>query len=56
LPLARGVAAIDRIVGSVRAHPILAVAAAGAGSRLAARGSSTGSRRGAAIYLPLRRL
>jgi hypothetical protein len=54
-PLARGVAAIDRIVGSVRAHPILAVAAAGAVALGRARLLDWVAR-GAAIYSLLRRI
>lgn len=54
-PLARGVAAIDRIVGSVRAHPILAVAAAGAVA-LGRTRLLDWVARGAAIYSLLRRI
>jgi hypothetical protein len=55
-PLARGVAAVDRIVGSVRAHPILAIAAAGA-VVLGRRGRLVDwVARGAAVYSLLRRI
>jgi hypothetical protein len=54
-PLARGVAAVDRIVGSVRAHPILAIAAAGA--VVLGRGRLIDwVARGAAVYSLLRRV
>ena len=54
-PLARGAAAIDRITGPVRRHPVLAAIAIGAVTLLGSRKMSDLASRAMTIYMLLRR-